>query len=169
MAPKSKVSIEPDSAHDAANADKVEKGERTRSILGDPFEFAFMIDPVREDGIVKPFRSYQSPRYSSRERHRYGDGPFCTFGATAMRHKSGVYLLCIGEEVMYVGIGNMLRPRFKSYGNIHAHNCFKRGRRPLYRGISPKFNWSLIACQYISLSYAEQSEASYARVRACVA
>lgn len=120
---------EPNSAHPAASAQIVRKDGQARAVLGDSFEFLFTINPIFENGVVKPLWPYLDSRYANRTRHRYGNGPFCSFRSTAMPYKSGVYLLCIGEEVMYVGIGNTLRQRFESYGHIHAHNCFK-GNRP---------------------------------------
>lgn len=129
---KSNVSIERVSAPSDANADMLDRGRRTRLVVDEELEFAFTIDPVRTNGIVQPFWPYQDPRYVGRKCHRWGEGPFCEFDGKLMPYKSGAYLLYVHEQIMYVGYGDTLRPRFESYGKIRAENCLvgERSNRP---------------------------------------
>lgn len=61
--------------------------------------------------------------------NKYGSGPFCKFKIPRDLFSSGVYLIVINQQPVYVGECVNLRNRFNmGYGTISPRNCFKGGQ-----------------------------------------
>ena len=61
--------------------------------------------------------------------HQFGKGPFCKFKVPGEYALSGVYGICLGNNIVYIGECANLSQRFNSgYGNITPRNCFKGGQ-----------------------------------------
>ena len=104
----------------------------TRGFSAFPFARVCSIQPECDpDGRPHeyvPQSGYRNP--ASLPLHRYGAGPFCSFGIPANLHVAGVYLLLVDDSVSYAGKCQNLSERFNSrgYGQIHQRNCYKRGQ-----------------------------------------
>jgi hypothetical protein len=88
------------------------------------------IEPVKDGSTVYGYKPYL--RYANRkglELHSYGEGPFCSFRIpNEYNGKTGVYLLKINGDIVYVGKTNDLGIRFnQGYGNISPRNCYMGG------------------------------------------
>ncbi|MFO7633470.1 MAG: hypothetical protein R6W76_13075 [Caldilinea sp.] len=61
--------------------------------------------------------------------HRYGAGEFCSFNVPGAPLTAGVYLMRIGDDIMYVGEAQCLRDRMDACGHISPKNCYVDGRQ----------------------------------------
>lgn len=100
---------------------------------GYAFEHAFDIQVARDpDGQIQ--EDHPHLRYPKREKSRLvpgGDGPFCQFPCPGDLTDAGVYAICVGDSVTFLGATmNGLTQRFGSegYGRIHPRNCFAGGQ-----------------------------------------
>lgn len=101
------------------------------NVAGVKFELVSDITAVRNmDGSVLQFLPqdrYLNARGLSL--NNYGAGPFCKFSITNKLPVSGVYIIVVNTEIMYVGECANLSARFNSgYGNISPKNCYKGGQ-----------------------------------------
>jgi hypothetical protein len=83
------------------------------------------------DGVPIEFRP--APRLAASATsvlHAYGDGPFCRIVPPALPAGSGVYIVCNGTAVLYVGEARDLRKRWGlgGYGSIQPRNCYVGGQ-----------------------------------------
>ena len=95
------------------------------------FEYVCDVEPSRDsDGLVRQFMPQD--RYRNVRRlplNKYGHGPFCKFQIPNRFQCSGVYVLAIDANVLYIGECVNLSRRFNAgYGNISPKNCFKGGQ-----------------------------------------
>jgi len=60
----------------------------------------------------------------------FGGGPFCRLRVAGLEPVPGVYALCRGDGVLYVGRSRNLRARFNQtgYGAISPVNCYAGGQ-----------------------------------------
>lgn len=62
--------------------------------------------------------------------NNYGSGPFCKFSIPSSYPVSGVYIISVDDEPLYVGECASLSARFNAgYGNISPKNCFVGGQQ----------------------------------------
>ena len=62
--------------------------------------------------------------------NNYGSGPFCKFAIPSSYPVSGVYVISVDNELLYVGETANLSARFNAgYGNISPKNCFVGGQQ----------------------------------------
>lgn len=99
-------------------------------VHGYQFQFVQSIEPKRDEtGTVieyLPQDSYNNRNnlYLSKE----GKGPFCKFSIDCPP-KSGVYLMIVNNEIIYIGETSNLSQRFnQGYGDISPRNCFIGGQ-----------------------------------------
>ncbi|ADQ66604.1 hypothetical protein C499_02564 [Halogeometricum borinquense DSM 11551] len=90
------------------------------------------IEPDRTERGVIDIHVPQS-EYAKRDEkavHDYGWGPFCSFGVPDDgTHCSGVYVIAVADEVVYVGETKDLYDQFTNgYGRISPANCFEGGQ-----------------------------------------
>ncbi len=84
-------------------------------------------DPSAAIRTFMPQSRYRNLR--GLELHSYGGGPFCRFRIPSDRPLEGVYALCIGDSVYYVGECLHLSKHFNTgYGQISPRNCFLGGQ-----------------------------------------
>jgi hypothetical protein len=99
-------------------------------VQGFEFEYIGNIEPARDAGGIIQF--HPQSRYQNIRQvplNRYGAGPFCKFKVSTKVQTSGVYILAISGEILYVGECSNLSARFNNgYGNISPKNCFKGGQ-----------------------------------------
>lgn len=98
------------------------------------FDFGHVCDitPRRTaDGSVEAFMP--QARYVNIRRlalNNYGSGPFCKFAIPSSYPVSGVYVISVDDEPLYVGETANLSARFNAgYGNISPKNCFVGGQQ----------------------------------------
>lgn len=100
-------------------------------LQGREFHFIGNLRPERTaDGSVathRPQARYAGATISPL--HRYGDGEFCSFRLPSAPNSPGVYLMCLDEEIKYVGEAESLNKRMYAYGHISPKNCFVGGRQ----------------------------------------
>jgi len=102
-----------------------------RDVRGIPFQYVCEIIPeLDENGM--PNEYMPQSRYKSSSTiplHKYGNGPFCRFKIPKEYKKTGVYVISVDENPVYVGECKDLEVRFRmGYGNISPRNCFKGGQ-----------------------------------------
>jgi hypothetical protein len=81
----------------------------------------------------RPSRLNPADRYresATSKIHRYGGGPFCRFALRGLSNESGVYVLTVDGNPVYVGECQSLAQRWglSGYGSIQPRNCFKGGQ-----------------------------------------
>ena len=99
---------------------------------GIDFEHVCDIAPRRTtDGVIEAFMPQS--RYANRRGlplNTYGAGPFCKFAIPSSYPVSGVYIISLDGELLYVGETANLSKRFNAgYGNISPRNCFAGGQQ----------------------------------------
>jgi hypothetical protein len=103
-----------------------------RHFAGYLFERIGFIEPDRDStGAIREFMPqsrYRNVRAFSLNEH--GAGPFCRFTVARDIHSSGVYVLTVNGQTMYVGKCRDLAERFgpRGYGAIQPKNCFIGGQ-----------------------------------------
>ena len=95
------------------------------------FKFICKIEPQLDpDGNVEELQPQDEyDNWRKLKIHRYGHGPFCKFKIPSGLNKSGVYLILVDGESLYVGECENLSSRFNSgYGNVSPRNCYVGGQ-----------------------------------------
>jgi len=132
--------------------------EITLTVNEHRFDYVSEIKPERSDnGIIEALTPQQKYRdANSSFIHRYGWGPFCRFSIpTQWIGKSGVYVLCSCNEIMYIGETQDLGTRFnQGYGTISPRNCFDGGQETNCR-INTHIRDEVVAGNSVSLFYRE--------------
>ena len=96
------------------------------------FDLVGDIEPERQpDGTIRQFMPQS--RYANHAGlplNRHGAGPFCRFRIAGEVQRSGVYLLTVESEVVYIGECVSLAARFgpNGYGGISPRNCYQGGQ-----------------------------------------
>ena len=129
-------------------------------IAGFEFEHVREIKPVMdENGYVRqltPQDRYANQRCVALNKH--GAGPFYKFKIPTRIRRSGVYVLTIDDEIMYVGECADLSSRFNNgYGNISPKNCFKGGQETNCRLNNLVYSASVVGSEYHCGSFKLQS------------
>lgn len=89
------------------------------------------IEPERDEaGTIRTYMPQAN--YLKRELaklHGYGAGPFCRFRIPKQFSASGVYILTVDDQPVYVGECLHLSKRYNAgYGHISPRNCYVGGR-----------------------------------------
>lgn len=96
------------------------------------FNYVGLIEPDREmNGVFCEF--LPQDRYKNIRNlplNPHGAGPFCRFKIANDVHHSGVYVLTLNENPIYIGKCDNLAKRWgpQGYGSISPKNCFKGGQ-----------------------------------------
>ncbi|TKX45570.1 GIY-YIG nuclease family protein [Halorubrum sp. SD690R] len=137
--------------------------EFTLTVNEHHFNYVSEIKPERSNnGVVEALTPQQRYREANSSYvHRYGWGPFCRFSIpTQWTGKSGVYVLCSCNEIMYVGETQDLAVRFnQGYGTISPRNCFDGGQETNCR-INTHIRDEVIAGNSVSLFYRDTENRS---------
>ena len=96
------------------------------------FDYICEIIPEKDDaGFIK--EHLPQDRYRKKDvydLHKYGSGAFCKFKIPNKFVESGVYAICIDDELLYIGECEVLSKRFcTGYGNISPKNCYLGGQQ----------------------------------------
>lgn len=90
------------------------------------FRRSTRIEPVANtEGEPEETRHFPVPKP---DLHRYGHLPFCSFPTPDLLRTSGVYVLTVDGEPVYVGKAQNLRQAWSSTGfaRIFPANCFRK-------------------------------------------
>lgn len=90
------------------------------------FRGSARIEPVANaEGEPEETRHFPAPKP---DLHPYGHLPFCRFPTPDLPRASGVYVLTVDDEPVYVGKAQNLRQAWTGTGfaRIFRSNCFKR-------------------------------------------
>lgn len=96
------------------------------------FDFVCEIKPERKPaGNIDKY--FPQSRYANKKNlppNKYGQGPFCYFSIPEVYSgKSGVYLIKVDENIVYIGECVDFEDRFNTgYGIISPRNCFEGGQ-----------------------------------------
>lgn len=104
-----------------------------KELSGYPFQFIQELEPNRNLlGEIKQYNPQENyNKKATVPLHKYGKGPFCRFSLNSKDYGgiSGVYLMCDGKDILYIGQTANFQQRFDNgYGNIAPRNCYIGGQ-----------------------------------------
>ncbi len=106
------------------------RAARTGAWGGTQFKLVCQIEPRRKGKKIieeRPHLRYDNKR--NLPLHQWGEGPFCFFQIPVLQPVSGVYVIAVSGEAMYVGETENLSVRYNNgYGMISPRNCFVGGQ-----------------------------------------